>query len=114
MVVLTSVGARSGERREVPLAYFTDGDDVILIASNYGTSKHPAWYHNLRAHPECQLSIGPRGGSFLAKEALGADRDRLYELAVDRLNHVFALHDKRSGDARTIPVMRLTPAGQTR
>ena len=42
VVVLTSVGARSGERREVPLAYFTDGDDVILIASNYGGSRHPA------------------------------------------------------------------------
>jgi hypothetical protein len=61
MVVLTSVGARSGERREVPLAYFTDGDDVVLIASNYGGKTHPAWYHNLRAQPECQLHIGPPG-----------------------------------------------------
>ena len=113
MVVLTSVGARSGEHREVPLAYFTDGDDVILIASNYGGPRHPAWYHNLRAHPECQLHIGPRGGSFMAKEAVGSDRDRLYEVAVDRLNHVFALHDKRSGE-RTIPVMRLTPVSETR
>lgn len=114
MVVLTSVGARSGEHREVPLAYFTDGDDVILIASNYGGTKHPAWYHHLRAQPECQLHAGPRGGSFLAKQAVGADRDRLYELAVDRLSHVFALHDKRSGEARTIPVMRLTPVGEAR
>lgn len=114
MVVLTSLGARSGELREVPLAYFTDGDDVILIASNYGGRRHPAWYHNLRAHPECQLHIGPRGGSFLAKEAVRADRDRLYELAVDRLNHVFALHHKRSGEARTIPVMRLTPVDEAR
>ncbi|OBJ39258.1 hypothetical protein A5621_01570 [Mycobacterium colombiense] len=47
--------------------------------------------------------------SFLAKEAVGAGRDRLYELATDRLNNVFALHDKGSGEARTIPVMRLTP-----
>ena len=114
MVVLTSVGARSGEHREVPLAYFTDGDDVILIASNWGGARHPAWYHNLRAHPECQLHIGPRGGSFLAKEAVGGDRDQLYELAADRLNHVFALHDKRSGEARTIPVMRLTPVDEAR
>lgn len=114
MVVLTSLGARSGEHREVPLAYFTDGDDVILIASNYGGPRHPARYHNLRAHPECQLHIGPRGGSFLAKEAVGADRDRLYDLAVDRLNRVFALHDKRSGEARTIPVMRLTPVEEAR
>ncbi|WNG91000.1 nitroreductase/quinone reductase family protein [Mycobacterium sp. ITM-2016-00318] len=109
VVVLTSVGARSGERRDVPLAYFTDGDDVVLIASNYGGSRHPAWYHNVRAHPECELHIGPRGGRFIAREVHGADRDRLYELAKDRLAGVFALHEKRSGD-RTIPVMRLSPA----
>ena len=48
------------------------------------------------------------------KAAVGADRDRLYELAVDRLNHAFALHDKRSGEARTIPVMRLTPVDEAR
>lgn len=111
MVVLTSLGAKSGERRAVPLGYFTDGDDVVLIASNYGSTRNPAWYHNLRANPTCELHIGPRGGSFIAKEVTDdADRDRLYGLAVDRLARVFALHDKRSGDARKIPVMRLTPA----
>jgi deazaflavin-dependent oxidoreductase (nitroreductase family) len=109
VVVLTSVGARSGERREVPLAYFTDGDDVVLIASNYGGSRHPGWYHNLCAHPECDLYIGPHGGRFTAREVHGEDRDRLYGLAKDRLAGVFASHEKRSGD-RTIPVMRLTPA----
>ena len=109
MVVLTSLGAKSGERREVPLAYFTDGDDVILIASNYGSTRHPAWYHNLRANPKCELHIGPRGGSFVAKQVTdNADRDRLYGLACDRLAGVYAVEDKRSG-ARTIPVMRLTP-----
>jgi len=105
--VLTSIGARSGKRWEAPLGYFTDGKDVILIASNYGGGRHPAWYHNLLAHPECELHIGPRGGSFVARETAGADRERLYTLAVDRLSKVFALHDQRSG-ARTIPVMRLT------
>ncbi|MDT5204778.1 MAG: hypothetical protein QOD34_1414 [Mycobacterium sp.] len=115
MVVLTSLGAKSGERRETPLAYFTDGDDVILIASNYGSTRHPGWYHNLRANPKCELHIGPRGGSFVAKAvADSADRDRLYGLAVDRLARVFALHDKRSGEARMIPVMRLTPIDQAR
>lgn len=109
IVVLTSVGARSGERRDIPLAYFTDGEDVVLIASNYGGTRHPAWYHNLRADPSCELHIGERGGRFTAHEVVGADRDRLYALAIDRLNPVFALHEKRSG-ARTIPVMRLRPA----
>ncbi|MFZ0832788.1 MAG: nitroreductase family deazaflavin-dependent oxidoreductase [Mycobacterium sp.] len=108
MVVLTTTGAKSGERREVPLAYFTDVDDVILIASNYGGTRHPSWYHNLRANPTCELHRGPLGGPFIASVAEGADRDRLDALAVDRLSRVFALHDKRSGDATTIPVMRLT------
>ena len=110
IVVLSSIGARSGKRREIPLAYFTDGDDVILIASNYGGTRHPAWYHNLLAHPECDLHIGSRGGRFVVHKVEGADRDRLYALAVDRLDRVFAMHEKRSGDSRTIPVMRLTPA----
>ncbi len=109
VVVLTSLGARSGERRDIPLTYFTDGEDVVLIASNYGGTRHPAWYHNLRANPACELHIGERGGPFTAHEAAGADRDRLYALAFDRLNPAFGLHEKRSG-ARTIPVVRLTPA----
>ena len=58
--------------------------------------------------PTCELHRGPLGGPFIASVAEGADRDRLYALAVDRLSRVFALHDKRSGDATTIPVMRLT------
>ena len=53
VVVLASTGARSGQRRETPVSYFTDGDDVILMASNYGGARHPSWYHNLLAHPEC-------------------------------------------------------------
>jgi F420H(2)-dependent quinone reductase len=43
------------EGRSPPLAYFTDGDDVILIASNGGAPHHPAWYHNLVANPEVEL-----------------------------------------------------------
>jgi len=57
VVVLTTTGARSGQRREKPLVYFTDGDDVILTASNYGGARHPGWYHNLLAHPECELHL---------------------------------------------------------
>ena len=110
ILVLTSIGARSGKRWETSLAYFTDGDDVVLIASNFGRERHPAWYHNLLAHPECELHIGPRGGSFVAREVEGADRDRLYALAVDRLNHGFTLYQQRTNGIRTIPILRLTPS----
>ncbi|RDH75581.1 nitroreductase family deazaflavin-dependent oxidoreductase [Mycolicibacterium moriokaense] len=109
VAVLTSIGARTGELRESTLTYFTDGDYVILIASNYGSAHHPGWYHNLIAKPECELHIGERGGRFIAREATGADRDRLYSLAGRRLNRVFESYTARSGP-RTIPVMRLSPA----
>jgi deazaflavin-dependent oxidoreductase (nitroreductase family) len=108
-VVLTSTGARSGKRRDTPLTYFTDGDDVILIASNYGGERHPGWYHNLLAHPECELHIGPRGGRFVAREVEGTDRDRLYMLAT-RVTRNYAKYARTTDGIRTIPVMRLTPA----
>jgi len=109
IVILTSTGARTGRRWETPLAYFTDGDDVILIASNWGRPRHPAWYHNLRANPQCELHIGPRGGVFVAREAEGADRDRLFALPADRLNKAFHIYRQRNRGIRTIPVMRLKP-----
>lgn len=111
VLVLTSTGARSGNRHDTPLAYFTDGDDVVVIASNYGRERHPSWYHNLLAHPECELHIGPRGGRFVARETTGADRDRLYALAADRLNKGWNTYERRTDGIRTIPVLRLSPAG---
>lgn len=110
VAVLTSTGARSGRQRETPLVYFTDGDEVILIASNYGGTRHPDWYHNLIAHPECELHIGPRGGRFVAREITGAERDRLYGLAVD-LYRGYANYAQQTAGIRTIRMFRLTPAG---
>lgn len=109
LVVLTSSGARSGQRRETPLGYFTDGDDVILIASSYGRARHPSWYHNLLANPECELHIGPRGGPFVARPTEGAERDRLFALAVDHYLG-YANYAKQTDGTRTIPVLRLRPA----
>ncbi|QRY52399.1 nitroreductase family deazaflavin-dependent oxidoreductase [Mycolicibacterium septicum] len=112
VLVLTSTGARSGKRYETPLAYFTDGDDVVLIASNYGRDRHPSWYHNLLAHPDCELHIGSRGGRFVAREVAGDDRDRLYALAADRLNKGWNVYEQRTDGIRTIPVLRLSPDGR--
>jgi len=61
---LISTGAKSGEPRVVQLTYFHDGPDVILLGSNYGGTKHPQWYYNLKAHPECEFG----GESFSASQ----------------------------------------------
>jgi deazaflavin-dependent oxidoreductase (nitroreductase family) len=107
VVVLTTTGARSGQRRETPLVYFTDGDDVILIASNYGGARHPGWYHNLRADPECELHLGRHGGRFVARETEGDERDRLFALAAE-LYPGYPKYAERTN--RTIRMLRLAPA----
>jgi deazaflavin-dependent oxidoreductase (nitroreductase family) len=107
-VLLTHTGAKSGTRRTTPLIYFTDGDHVILIGSNYGSTRHPAWYHNVKANPEVTLSAGGFQGRFFGKEATGAERDRLWRLARGWIDG-YAQYERSAG-GRQIPVLAFTPA----
>ncbi|MGH2956991.1 MAG: nitroreductase/quinone reductase family protein [Solirubrobacterales bacterium] len=106
-VLVTHTGAKSGERRTTPLAYFTSGDDVVLIASRGGSNRHPAWYHNLRANPEVELWSGGGGGRYRAREAEGEERERLWKLATDYYPG-FAKYQERAGERR-IPVVVCSP-----
>jgi deazaflavin-dependent oxidoreductase (nitroreductase family) len=110
VVLLTVPGRRSGEPRTTPLLYYTDGDDVILIASSFGRDRHPAWYHNLLAHPECELQVGRHGGRYRAQVVDDeAERRRLYDRA-HALYSGYEGYEERAGAAgRRIPVLRLTP-----
>lgn len=105
---LRTIGAKSGAPRDVTLAYFTDGDDVILIASNYGQIKYPSWYHNLVENPECELSSKSGRGRFVARETTGADHDRLYALAEGTYGN-FRMYKANTTGVRPIPVLRLSP-----
>ena len=107
-VLLTHTGARSGTRRTTPLAYFTDGDDVIVIASRGGHESNPAWLYNVRAHPEIELWSGGRGGRYHAREAEGGERERLWQLATE-FYPGFASYQVRAGD-RVIPVVVCSPS----
>ncbi len=109
VVMLRTTGAKSGAVRDVPLAYFTDDDDVVLIASNYGQAKYPSWYHNLVKNPECELFAHGRSGHFVAHITTGSDRDRLFSLAESAYRN-FVQYAASTDGIRTIPVLRLTPA----
>jgi len=106
-VLVTHRGARSGKERTTPLAYFTDGEDVILIASAGGAPKHPAWYLNLMANPEIELWAKGSGGRYRAREAEGAERERLWNLATDYYPG-FAVYQERAAERR-IPVVVCSP-----
>ena len=108
IALVTVKGAKSGVPRQTPLLFASDGDDIILLASNAGSTRHPAWYHNLRANPRVDvIAPGGRSGRYLAREAEGSERERLWEIAAD----LYAGYDVYQGRARgrRIPVMVLSP-----
>ncbi len=82
MLLLDHTGARSGIRRTSPLVYVRDGDDVVIVASKGGHPKHPAWYHNLKAHPETTVQIGSERREVRARVASAEERGRLWDKAV--------------------------------
>jgi deazaflavin-dependent oxidoreductase (nitroreductase family) len=85
-----------------------DGEDLFVIASNYGQDRHPSWYHNLKAHPRARVTVDGASREVEAVEVTDpAERERLYELA-SRAVIVFPAYKKRT-DAigRRIPIMRL-------
>ena len=106
-VLLTHTGAKSGKKRSTPLAYFTDGDNVILIASRGGARDNPAWYHNVVANPEVELWAKGGGGRYRAREAQGELRQRLWSLAAG-FYPGFEKYQERAGDRR-IPVVICLP-----
>lgn len=108
--LLTTTGARSGATREAAVLYFSDGDDVILLASNWGRAHHPAWYHNLRANPRAVLERNGRRALYSAVEVVDdAERERLYSLA-DLVHPGYADYRARTNVVgRRVPVMRLHP-----
>lgn len=107
MLFLTHTGARSGKKSTTPLVYFTDGEDAIVVASNYGRKNHPAWYYNIKANPEIELSVAGRVCRYRAQVTTDEDRERLWKLVVQ---HTRAYGDYvERAEGRTIQVIRLSP-----
>ena len=105
LLLLTTTGARTGQRRAVPLTYVPDGDRYIVTAGNAGSDRHPAWYHNLVANPEATVEVGSEAFSTLAVIADEAEREPLYE----RFAAVYPVADEyQAQTARQIPVVILT------
>jgi deazaflavin-dependent oxidoreductase (nitroreductase family) len=107
VVMLTTTGARTGQRRTVPVLAIPDGDRLVVIASNFGQQNHPAWYYNLRAHPRAQVSIDGVNQDYAACEVTGAERDRYFQRGIE-INPGWSSYEARAR-ARRIPVLRLDP-----
>lgn len=108
VVLLTTVGRRSGEARTVPLIHLEDGERLVIVASQGGMPAHPAWYHNLVAHPRVTVETGRRVRDMDARVADDAERAALWP----RLVAMYAGYDEyQARTDRRIPVVILDPVG---
>jgi deazaflavin-dependent oxidoreductase (nitroreductase family) len=105
LLLLTTTGAKSGEPRINPVAYNTDGERLVVLASKSGAPIHPDWYHNIVAHPDVRVEIGTESFEARVTVAEGAERDELFAKRVAVMPN-FAEYQAKT--TRTIPVVVLT------
>jgi deazaflavin-dependent oxidoreductase (nitroreductase family) len=106
IVVITSLGAKSGKLRKNPVMRVERDGKYVAIASDGGGPKHPVWYYNFLAHPEVDLQDGPVKKSYRARLLEGDERAEWWEYAVDTWP-TYASYQKKT--EREIPVFLLEP-----
>lgn len=110
ILLLTTIGKKTGRARCVPLPYFSDGDRYLVVASFGGGPEHPAWYTNLMANPEARVQLGHRVWDTRAAIAQGAERERLWG-DITREFPRYAVYQTKT--SRVIPVIVLGPPSNT-
>src|SRR5260370_33187868 len=107
-MLLTTVGARSGEERITPVMFHRDGERYVVVASKGGAPDHPGGYHNLKANPVARVEVGAKTGTetfeVRAREVEGEERDRIYAERV-AIAPGFGEHERNT--SRRSPVMIL-------
>lgn len=107
-LLLTTTGRSSGKPRTVALTFLRDGDDIVLVASNGGADRHPAWWLNLERDAHARVRLGPETFDVEARRAAGTERGRLWE----RLEAYNPFYRRYAGiTERDIPVVVLTRVG---
>jgi deazaflavin-dependent oxidoreductase (nitroreductase family) len=105
LLLLTTTGRRSGERRTTPMMFHRDGDRLLLIASNMGAPRHPDWYLNLEADPHVTVEVGDETYDATAVPSIGEERERLWSVLTAGYPF-FTDHEAKTD--RVIPVVVVT------
>jgi deazaflavin-dependent oxidoreductase (nitroreductase family) len=106
ILLLHHTGAKSGQHRVNPVAYLADDGSYAIFASKGGAPTNPAWYHNLKAHPDVSIEVGGDQLDVVAREATGEERDRLFNAQAARAPQ-FGQYQENT--TRQIPVIVLEP-----
>jgi deazaflavin-dependent oxidoreductase (nitroreductase family) len=110
IAMLTTTGARSGQRRSIPVLGLPSSEGLVVIASNFGQGRHPGWYHNLRANPEGEVTVDGETRGFRAVEAEGERRERIWQEAV-KVYPGWSQYAQRDSDRRFAVFVLEEPAG---
>ena len=108
LLILHTIGAKSGKERLSPLLYRERGDDLVIFASYAGAPVNPAWFHNLVAHPDVTIEIGGETRRVRARVAETEERNELWEWNKQDYE---TFSDYEAKTDRTIPVVILEPVG---
>ena len=107
VLLLTTTGAKTGQKRINPVMYLAEDDAIYVFASKAGAPTNPDWYHNLVAHPRVTVERGTETYEAVATPLIGTERDRIYAIHAERYPG-FAEYQEKT--ARTIPVVSLARA----
>ena len=110
IIEITTIGAKTGKPRTMPLIGVVAGEKIALIASSFGREHNPGWYYNLKKNPECEVLSGGRTGRYVARELEGDDYDHYWRLAVSY--YVGYERYKERASHRHIPVLLLEPTAE--
>jgi deazaflavin-dependent oxidoreductase (nitroreductase family) len=108
MLLLHTIGAKSGKLHIVPMRALPEGESLYVFASAHGSARHPDWYYNLIANPDITIEKGIQSLFVRATELVGAERDAIFARHAARFP-TFAEYQRKLD--RTIPVIRLDPRG---
>ena len=106
ILLLNTVGRKTGQKRTTPLLYAMDGENFVLIASKGGAPTHPAWHLNLMANPDSTVEIGDRKLRVRAEEVGGEEKARLWQKMVEMYS---SYDDYQKKTNREIPLLLLHP-----
>jgi len=106
LLLLTTTGRKSGQRRQIPLTYMREGDRLFLLGSNFGQAAHPAWSSNLLADPNAWVTMGGKEIPVVATQLTGAEHDRIFRKFADYAGNYDAYRGRTDRDLRVFALTR--------